>query len=53
MHLKLGRYNGESNAGESLDNTTSLRDMIDNHSDSMFEDLVNEMVKNNTWFSGT
>ncbi len=49
----LARYNGESNAGESLDNTTSLRDMIDNHSDSMFEDLVNEMVKNNTWFCPT
>ncbi|OUS01043.1 hypothetical protein A9Q86_09880 [Flavobacteriales bacterium 33_180_T64] len=49
----LTRYKGEFNEGGALDNTTALRDMIDNHSESMFEDLVNEMVKNNTWFCPT
>lgn len=49
----LARYKGESNEKGSLDSPTALQDMIDNHSDAMFEDLVNEMVNNNTWFCPT
>lgn len=49
----LARYNGDSNETKPLDNTAALRHMIQNHSDAMFQDLVTEMVKNNTWFCPT
>lgn len=46
------RYSGISEGGR-LDDTQGLRQMIDNHSEEMFMELVSVMKENKTWFCPT
>lgn len=47
------KYNGELNDSIMLDDTKSLQLMLDDHSDIMFQELVNEMISHKTWFCPT
>ncbi len=47
------KYTGVLEDHIQLDNTKALQNMLDNHSDYMFQQLVNEMISHETWFCPT
>lgn len=47
------RYAGEDKSGGRVETTQDFRHMVDDHSDSMFTELVSAMTDNNAWFCPT
>jgi len=47
------KYTGELEGGIMLDDSKALQIMLDDHSDLMFQELVNEMISQETWFCPT
>jgi hypothetical protein len=51
--LYRARYAGEDTSDNPIETTALRREMIDHHNPELFNELVNVMVKNNTWFCPT
>jgi len=49
----LARYSGEVSTGGRIIKTSDRREMIDNHSPELFDELAAVMVNNGTWFVPT
>ncbi len=47
------RYTGKNEGSGRLDGTENLRKMVDNHSEAMFQALVDTMIAYDTWFCPT